>query len=187
MTVPDANFTAARTDAANSFTGDQTLSTGDLLFNTSGKGPKYPKNGGGAALAPAFSVKLSANQTIATYAAVKIAFDTVNYDTNSNFDTANNRFTPTVAGYYMISGGVGFNVSVGGRVFLSIYKNGGEAFRLIDATPTTWYSIGGSALVYLNGSTDYVELDVYCGTGASQVVDKAAALTFFTGALIRAA
>jgi len=37
MTVPDVNFTAARTDAANSFTGDQTLSTGNLVVSN-GKG-----------------------------------------------------------------------------------------------------------------------------------------------------
>lgn len=38
MTVPNANFTAARTDAANSFTGDQTLSTGNIVIGTSNKG-----------------------------------------------------------------------------------------------------------------------------------------------------
>jgi len=38
MTTPDANFTAARTDAAQSFTGDQTLSTGNLVIGTAGKG-----------------------------------------------------------------------------------------------------------------------------------------------------
>jgi hypothetical protein len=38
VTVPDANFTAARTDAAQSFTGDQTLSTGNVVIGTSGKG-----------------------------------------------------------------------------------------------------------------------------------------------------
>jgi hypothetical protein len=38
MTVPDANFTAARTDAGQTFTGDQTLSTGNLVIGTSGKG-----------------------------------------------------------------------------------------------------------------------------------------------------
>lgn len=38
MTVPDANFTAARTDAAQSFTGDQTLATGDLVIGTADKG-----------------------------------------------------------------------------------------------------------------------------------------------------
>jgi hypothetical protein len=37
-TVPDANWTAARTDAAQSFTGDQTLSTGNLVIGTNGKG-----------------------------------------------------------------------------------------------------------------------------------------------------
>jgi hypothetical protein len=37
-TVPDANWTAARTDAAQSFTGDQTLSTGNLIIGTNGKG-----------------------------------------------------------------------------------------------------------------------------------------------------
>jgi hypothetical protein len=41
MTVPDANFTAARTDAAQSFTGDQTLSTGNLIIGTSGKGVDF--------------------------------------------------------------------------------------------------------------------------------------------------
>jgi hypothetical protein len=38
VTVPDANFTAARTDAAQSFTGNQTLSTGNLVIGTSGGG-----------------------------------------------------------------------------------------------------------------------------------------------------
>lgn len=38
MTTPDANFTAARTDAAQSFTGDQTLETGNLVIGTAAKG-----------------------------------------------------------------------------------------------------------------------------------------------------
>jgi hypothetical protein len=38
MTTPDANFTVARTDAAQSFTGDQTLSTGNLIIGTAGQG-----------------------------------------------------------------------------------------------------------------------------------------------------
>jgi hypothetical protein len=46
MTVPDANFTAARTDAAQSFTGDQTLSTGNLIIGTSGKGIDFSATSG---------------------------------------------------------------------------------------------------------------------------------------------
>jgi hypothetical protein len=44
MTVPDANFTVARTDAANSFTGDQTLATGNLVVGTAGKGIDFSAN-----------------------------------------------------------------------------------------------------------------------------------------------
>jgi hypothetical protein len=44
MTVPDANFTAARTDAAQSFTGDQTLSTGNLIQGTAAKGINFTAN-----------------------------------------------------------------------------------------------------------------------------------------------
>ena len=44
MTVPDANFTAARTDAANSFTADQTLSTGNLIQGTAAKGVNFTAN-----------------------------------------------------------------------------------------------------------------------------------------------
>lgn len=44
MTVPDANFTAARTDAAQSFTGDQTLATGNLIQGTAAKGIDFTAN-----------------------------------------------------------------------------------------------------------------------------------------------
>jgi hypothetical protein len=43
-TVPDANFTVARTDAAQSFTGDQTLSTGNLVQGTAAKGVNFTAN-----------------------------------------------------------------------------------------------------------------------------------------------
>lgn len=38
MTFPTTSATLARTDAANSFTGDQTLATGNLVIGTAGKG-----------------------------------------------------------------------------------------------------------------------------------------------------
>jgi hypothetical protein len=44
MTVPNANFTAARIDAAQSFTGDQTLSTGNVIQGTAAKGFNFTAN-----------------------------------------------------------------------------------------------------------------------------------------------
>jgi hypothetical protein len=43
-TVPDANWTAARTDAAQSFTGDQTLATGNVVQGTAAKGFNFTAN-----------------------------------------------------------------------------------------------------------------------------------------------
>lgn len=43
-TVPNANWTAARTDAAQSFTGDQTLSTGSIVQGTAAKGFNFTAN-----------------------------------------------------------------------------------------------------------------------------------------------
>lgn len=44
MTTPNANFTAARTDAAQSFTGDQTLATGNLIQGTAARGFNFTAN-----------------------------------------------------------------------------------------------------------------------------------------------
>jgi hypothetical protein len=44
ITVPNANATMARTDAAQSFTGDQTLGTGNLIQGTAGKGIDFTAN-----------------------------------------------------------------------------------------------------------------------------------------------
>jgi hypothetical protein len=44
VTIPDANATMARTDAAQSFTGDQTLGTGNLIQGTAGKGFNFTAN-----------------------------------------------------------------------------------------------------------------------------------------------
>lgn len=46
MTTPDANFSAARIDAAQTFVGNQTLSTGNLVIGTSGKGIDFSATAG---------------------------------------------------------------------------------------------------------------------------------------------
>jgi hypothetical protein len=44
MTTPDANFTAARTDAAQVLTGDQSLTTGNIVQVTAAKGINFTAN-----------------------------------------------------------------------------------------------------------------------------------------------
>lgn len=45
MTTPDANFTVARTDAGQTFTGNQTISSGNLVVGTAANGISFTSGG----------------------------------------------------------------------------------------------------------------------------------------------
>jgi hypothetical protein len=132
---------------------------------------------------PAFSAYQSSAQTLSSGTWTKIQFQTKEFDTNSNFDNVTNyRFTPTVAGYYQISGG--FQVSSSATpVRLAIYKNG-SVFKYLGITDSSSLSgIYSSALIYLNGSTDYIELYGYVGTGQALLSNSTA--TYFQASMVR--
>lgn len=136
---------------------------------------------------PAFSVYGSATQALANAAFTKITFDVEEFDTNGNF--ASSRFTPTVAGYYQLSGSISINGVLNTRV-ISIYKNGVEFKRCVmmggySAIGSTTYSF--SALVQANGSTDYFEVYVYQDSGTTQNTNAGQANVFFMGSLVRSA
>jgi len=131
---------------------------------------------------PAFSAYQSSSQTLSSATLTKIQFQTEEFDTASAFDNATNyRFTPLVAGYYQISASV--NASTTTNIMLTtIYKNG---TRYKDGTFVSGTISSVSSLVYLNGSTDYVEIYGYLtvGQGLSATING----TWFNGAMIRAA
>ena len=139
-----------------------------------------------AGTGPAFSVYLSANQTISNATYTKIAFNTEEFDTNSNYDTTTYRFTPTVAGYYFISG----MLWLGGatsltRAQLVFYKNGGGAKRSVDISANYGYS--GTALIYCNGSSDYIEAYAFIQASTPLIEGSTSILNYFQCHLVRAA
>ena len=113
---------------------------------------------------PAFFATPSTNQTLSNNTNTKILFQNEQFDTNSNF--ASSTFTPTVAGYYLISAQIACISANSSEISLRIFKNGSEYTRVGRLAPTgqTVY-FGNSALVSMNGSTDYLEMYVYTATG----------------------
>ena len=93
---------------------------------------------------------------------VKIPFNAVDYDTDSSFDTVNNRFKPTKAGYYQINLAVTLT-GVGSGAFTlysAIYKNGSSLRHyqnLINYPGGFGQTMNLNTIVYLNGTTDYIE------------------------------
>lgn len=141
------------------------------------------------AAAPAFSAYLSSSQSIANATFTKVQCNTEEFDTNSNYDKDTNyRFQPTVAGYYQISGSVNFGSAATGICLCMIYKNG---TRFKDSTDVPFNASGVgtniSALIYLNGSTDYVELYGYQTGGSSASLFNTAYATYFQGVMVRSA
>ena len=118
-----------------------------------------PKGVGGT---PAFSAYIGTTQSVTSGTTTKIAFDTEEFDTNSCYDTSTYRFTPNVAGYYQVNLIAYMATNAAGTSGnLYIYKNGGAITRLnlfyTSGSTTLYGSPSLSILVYMNGSTDYIE------------------------------
>jgi hypothetical protein len=134
---------------------------------------------------PAFAAYQTSAQTITTGTFNKINFQTEEYDTNSNF--ASSSFTPTVAGYYQINACISVNGGVTAGEFLaSIMVNGNEYKRGVDLIAPA-YQVTVSAIVYLNGSTDFLDIYAYQNSGSSKSLNTGIYSTWVNGAMIRAA
>lgn len=139
---------------------------------------------GVAGTGPAFSASMSGNQTISSGTFTKLQFNQEDFDTNSNYDKDTNyRFLPTVAGYYQVVASVYPSTSVT-FTDATIYKNGSIYKRGFSSSTN---GIGqNSCLVYLNGTTDYIECYANI-TGTTPTVSNNASLTFFQASMVRAA
>jgi hypothetical protein len=136
------------------------------------------------AAGPAFFAYLGTNQSLSSGSYTKLQLNTTLFDTNSNFDTTTNyRFTPTVAGYYQVNG-IFTPTSGTNAAAVLLYKNGSVyAYGSQTGNGVNNNCSVVSSLVYMNGSTDYIEMYVF--VNASSTAASGAANTQFCGIWIR--
>ena len=140
--------------------------------------------------APAFSAYMSATQSISNVTATKLVFNTENFDTNSNYDTSTYRFTPTVAGYYQFSARIATPASGTGITYIYIGKNNDTSIGLNSSAGnnTNGLTVSTSGLLYMNGTTDYVEAFTYQSTGGTATMGSTSSgYANFQGVLVRSA
>jgi len=136
---------------------------------------------------PAFSAYQSSAQTISNSTWTKLQFQTEEWDTANCFDsTTNYRFTPNVAGYYQVNMAVAYGPGTNSEFTTALYKNGSNYKYFWDLS-TTWYLVNGSVMVYLNGTTDYIELYMVQYSGSSKTLTASSQTTYFQAFLARAA
>jgi hypothetical protein len=143
----------------------------------------YAYNSAGQSVSPSTNTKAQLNTKSSTNNAT--AFDTHGY-----FDNVTNfRYTPLIAGYYQFNAGVFGTGTSTTNVQTFIFKNGSSqaAYGLCavqagqNATPNC------SCVIYMNGTTDYVELWGQVGGGSSCSFNGGFGGTYLSGAMIRTA
>ena len=151
---------------------DATIVQADLASGVAGNGP-------------AFSAYQSSATSLSNATLTKILYANETFDTNSNF--ASSRFTPTVAGYYQITASVAIQISGASYGVLRVnttdvaWAYGSGIVGVLNSTPIV------TKLVYLNGSTDYVEFYAEQRSGSTVNTDTNSTGTWFTGFLARSA
>lgn len=141
---------------------------------------------------PAFSAYLSGSQSISNNTATKVTFQLEEFDTSSSYDTLTYKFQPNVAGYYKITSHLFYNLGVTSIVMLNfLYKNGSviKNFYGGGTNNSGYFASEINALVYMNGTTDYLEVYTQQNSGSTQLLGSGggAGNTWFSGALVRTA
>jgi hypothetical protein len=125
------------------------------------------------------------SQTINSNSDTVIAFSD-DFDPNNWNDS--NKFTPTIAGYYQVNLSVWWDAGsvTNNQTNIQIRKNGTTQMAIDQAQIVTGSGYGQSlsTIVYMNGSSDYLEFTAYTGNPTSQGINSATGGTFYTAELI---
>ena len=141
---------------------------------------------------PAFSARNSASQAVVASTWTKCNINTESFDTDNCFDTASARFTPTVPGYYLVNTTMRFGGTNMTGTATRIYKNGialEQVTGFNNPASTRSETLSASSIIYMNGTTDYIEMWGVITGGTSLLLEfvDAQACCRFSAALVRAA
>jgi len=144
---------------------DGTLKVGTI---TTSSGSGNITIGSGVTLnsnAPIFYGYLSSNQTVTSGTTTLVAIDTVEFDSNSNWDSSAYKWTPDEAGKYLVYGSVRCTGSTAVQISMSaIYKNGSEHaecqidFRTANTDAVNGGNVFVQSVISMNGTSDYLQL-----------------------------
>ena len=170
-TNKDGTFTIAR--------GNEGATTQDLLTIDAAGKIDLPQT-----RVPVFSAYANALLNAAHATWTKILFQVEEFDSHDIYNTSTSRCQPNLPGYYYFIASVEFeNPSY---CTASIGKNGSNETKR--GAYVQGYNILAESVLYMNGTTDYVEVNGYQQSGATQhVIYNNGPYTFFQGFLIREA
>lgn len=154
-------------------TADSTAATG-LAWATAGgsSGPAF------------WARRATSSQSVSSGTATKVQFNSEEFDTDSCYDASTNyRFTANKAGYYQFNASVLFDGSFAAAEIAFRKNNVLWALGNFIGPAIGYATPVASNIIYLNGSTDYVEVFVTCYSAGGTI--NASVGTNFNGVWIR--
>jgi predicted aminopeptidase len=180
-TAKIANSTSTTTGVTTAKIANSAVTT-DKIANNGVTQSKLANNVVGNG--PAFKAYANTTTSIPDNDFAKVTFDVEVFDTNSNYNATTSRFTPKIAGYYLITGCVSYLNLVDGAL-VRINKNN-TPYAMGAPQGLSTYRSNVSDIVYLDGVDDFVELFAYQDSG-TQNLQTGLHVTYFSGCLIRSA
>jgi hypothetical protein len=143
-------------------TADTTVSPYKVKWSTpAGSGPTFRAYRG------------TSDQSFTQGVLTKIQYNTEDWDTANCYDpTTNYRFTPNVAGYYSFNMNIYLQTSATGDAQMIMRKNGSNNTSAYFGSVATNWSPSVNGLVYLDGSTDYIEGFIYFANSGPNVLNS---------------
>ena len=145
---------------------------------------------------PSFMVEAAGtDQSYQATASVVVEFPTVRLDTESAWDATNHRYQPSIEGWYTFSGAVRCSFTSNPEyIAVQVVKNGADystniaylaQYQMTGGQFTNGtYPVSGS-MIYLNGSTDYVNLS-FRAQYSCTLHQTASLRSWFCGQLVKA-
>ena len=125
---------------------------------------------------PAFRVYRSADQTgISDATITKVQFDAEEFDIGGYYDNSTNyRYTPLIAGYYFFVSVIQVSGTGIDQITNNLQKNGTAISwnTIMNSDSGAGYSgssVMNSSLLFMNGSTDYVESHIFADVSSGTV------------------
>lgn len=184
FTGAGAAATTTITAAARALIDDADTSA---MLTTLGFSP-YAKTLLSVTEAPLFAASSSVSQSVTSGVATKVTLGTEIFDTAGGF--ASSRWTPNVAGYYLLIGMVNGQASNLTGVQATIYKNGVServSHTNLSAATSTSVKCLVFTLVQANGTSDYFELYGIVNGSTLPIFPfvEASNASYFAGMMIR--
>ena len=178
ITLPDANFTAARTDSAQTFTGVQTFSSNPILSGGTANGVLY----------------LNGSSVATSGGALTFDGTTFQYTGAANFATSSGNVgigtasPPSKLGVYAATGGstTGLTVNASGNMLNLFGSSSTSAGIILNATDGTVGSATAVPMIFRGGGTEFMRLDTSGNLGIGTGSPQSGGITVFAGTAVAA-